>query len=327
MATLSLYYSLVEQAKRMQNGNLLDICEVLDLETGMILQEAPWMPANDTWTNKSIRRASRPTGTKRKLNTGVPVSSSKVTEILDVMMMVADYAEYDKDWIDSFPNPSVARMMESRASISGIGEALVSSILYDNANADPDGMHGFAPRLATIDGKYVVDGGGTGADVTSIYVITWDPQDAFLMYPKNMPTIGVTHQNLGEVTLTDATTAVPNTSQYQGYRDYYQVKCGLVIRNPKKIGRVANIETAGATNTFDEDKLIKVCNYVKITPNTRIYANQTILTQGEIKLKDKNNVNWSPAEGLGGLPFMKFRGIPVRMIDEQLLLNTETAIT
>lgn len=329
MSTLTSTYSLLEQAKRLQNGELLDICEVLELETGMILQEAPWMPANDTWTNKSVRRASKPTGTKRRLNQGVPVSSSKVTEILDVMMMIADYSEYDKDYIDSFPNPGVARMMESRATISGIGETLVSALLYDNVNEDADGMHGFAPRLTTIDNKYVVGGGGTGSDVTSIYVVTWDPRDLFMMYPKNMPSLGVTHENKGQVTLTDATTAAPSTSQYEGYRDFYQVKCGLVVRNPKFLGRYANIETAvtATSNTFDETKLVRLLNYMKITPNTRIYCNQTIHIQAEIALMQKVNTNWSVAEGLGGTPFLRFRGIPVRKIDEQILLNTESAIS
>lgn len=328
MATLVSGYSLVEQAKRLDpDGKLSIIAEVLNLEMGGILEEWPWKPSNDIWTNKTLRRGSLPNGAWRKLNSGVATEVSRTTEVLDVIGMLETYAEYDKEYIDNFPSPAVARMDEARAFLEGLGQTLITAILYGNANADPDQMHGLAPRLATVDGKYVIDGGGTGTDVTSVYVVTPGVVETYLIYPKNSTTLGIQHKDLGEVTITDATTLAPNTSQFQGYRDHFQVKCGFVVRDPRCIGRVANIETAGTTNTFDEDDLIKLLNYMKKNAGTRIYCNQTITTQAEIKLKDKTNVNWSAEAGLGGLPFMKFRGIPVKMIDEQLLLNTETAIT
>ena len=119
----------------------------------------------------------------------------------------------------------------------------------------------------------------------------------------------------------------PSTSQYQGYRDHFQVKCGLVVRNPRCIGRFANIESSGSSDIFDEDDLITLLNNMKTGPSTRIYVNQTIQTQAEIRLKDKTNVYWTSANGIDGVPFLSFRGIPVRKIDKSILLNTETAIT
>ncbi len=328
MATLTSKYSLVEQAKRLDpDGKMATIIEALEEEMGMILQEAPWMPSNDTWTNKTVRRGTYPSGTWRKLNAGVATEVSRTTEILDSIGMLETYAEYDKEWIDNMPNPTQARLQEARAFLEGLGQTFVSAILYSNANADPDQMHGLAPRMGATDGKYVIDAGGTGADVTSIYVVTWGLDTAHLIYPKNSAgTLGIQHRDLGEVTLTDATTSKPSTSQYQGYRDHFQVKAGMVIRHPKAIGRIANIETSGSSNIFNEDDLITLLNYIKITSNTRIYANQTIKVQAEIALKDKTNVNWAEERGLDGLPFLKFRGIPVRLIDESILLNTESAI-
>jgi len=328
MSTLVSKYSLVEQAKRIDpDGKLATIAEVLDLEMGQILQESPWMPSNDIWTNKTVQRASLPTGSWRKLNSGVATEVSRVTELQDVIGMLETYAEYDKEYIDNMPNPLAARMQESKAFLEGLGQTLVSSLLYSNVNTTPDKMHGLAPRMGTLDGELVIGAGGTGSDVTSIYVVTWGQNEVFMIYPKNSPSLGIQHTDLGEVTLTDATTSAPNTSQYQGYRDHYQVKCGLVVRHPKAIGRIANIETAGTSNIFDEDDLIALLNNMKVGPGTRIYCNQTIQTQGQIRLKDKTNVNWTADQGLSGIPFLRFQGIPVRKIDKQILLNTETAIS
>ena len=328
MSILTSQYSLVEQAKRITpDGTLMTIVEVLNREMGMILQEAPWMPSNDTWVNKTLRRGTLPTSARRKLNQGVAKSNSRTTEIMDVIEMRETYAEYDKDWIDSFPEPARARLQEATAFLEGLGQDLVSDIIYCDSNADPDGMHGLAARLGTLDAQFVIGNSGTGSDVTSIYVVTWGATDAHLIYPKNMANLGISHKDLGEVTITDATTAAPNTSQYQGYRDHFQVKCGLVVRNPKCIGRVANIESSGSSNTFDEDKLITLLNNMRTGPSTRIYCNQTVKTQAEIKLKDKTNVYWTSQNGIDGVPFLSFRGIPVRMIDKDILLNTEDAIT
>ena len=53
------------------------------------------------------------------------------------------------------------------------------------------------------------------------------------------------------------------------------------------------------------------------------------MTQMQIRLKDKNNVNYTmdSGDGLSGMPLMRFQGIPIRKIDREILLNTEAAIS
>lgn len=324
MSTVVSKYSLVEQAKRIDpDGKMSLIVEALNVEMGNILEEAPWMASNDVWVNKTVRRASLPTGTRRRLNKGVPTEVSRVNEVLDVISMIETYAEYDKEYIDNMPSPAQARLDEAKAFIEGIGKTLVSDILYGDNALNPDQITGLAPRLATIDNKFVFGGGGTGSDVTSIYVVTWGNTEAYLCYPKNSGgKLGITHEDKGRVTLEDA-----DSNKYEGYRDWFQVKCGLVVKNPRCVGRYANIETAGASNIFDEDNLIKLLNKMKTNSSTRLYCNETIMSQAEIALKDKTNVNWTSENGLGGIPFLKFRGIPVRKIDSTILLDTEAAIS
>jgi hypothetical protein len=329
MATLTAYYGLFEQAKRLNpDGSLATIVEVLNREMGMILNEAPWLPSNDTWINKTTRRGTLPVGSRRKLNAGVAKEVSRTTDIIDVLEMIETYAEYDKDYIDSFPEPARVRLQEAAAFLEGLGQTMCSDILYGDSNKDPDCMHGLAPRLDTIDGEFVIDGSGTGDDGTSIYVVTWGQTDVHLIYPKNEPNLGIKHTDKGQVTLTEFDSSGASTGKmYEGYRDHFQVKCGLVVRNPKCIGRVANIESAGDTNTFDNNDLVTLLNNMKTNASTRIYCNQTIKTQAEILMLDKSNMYWTPEKGLDGLPFVAFRGIPVRMIDKDILLNTETTIS
>jgi hypothetical protein len=63
-------------------------------------------------------------------------------------------------------------------------------------------------------------------------------------------------------------------------------------------------------------------------PGTRIYCNETILTQMQIRTKDKSNVYFTPGNNaLSGEPVLFFNQIPIRTFSREILVNTETAIT
>ena len=325
MSTLTSYYSLVEQQKRIDaSGNQAKIVEVLNRNIGQILAEAPWMPSNDIWTHKTTRRGSLPSGSRRKLNQRIAQSTSSTTEIMDVIEMIEDYSDADVALVDSMPSPAMFRGGEVDAFIEGLGQTVASDVLYGDSNADPDGMHGLAARMGTLDGRFVIGASGTGDDVTSIYVVTWSPDMCHMIYPKNMASnLGVQHTDKGQVTSETA------DGLYEVYRDHYVIRCGLSVRDPRAIGRIANIESSGSTNIFDEDDLIALVNNMKIGAGTRIYVNDTISTQMQIRMKDKANVNYTQdsGDGLSAMPLMRFQGIPIRKMDREILLNTESAIT
>lgn len=324
MATLTSAYSLIEQAKRINpDGTQAQIAEVLNRKMGNILAEAPWMPSNDVWTNKTTCRGSLPTGSRRKLNQRISQSVSRTTEVMDVIEQLEDYCDVDVALVDSMPSPAMFRAGEVDAFIEGLGQTIVSDILYANANADPDSMHGFAPRLGTLDGRFCIDSSGTGSDVTSIFICTWGQATAHLIYPKNMAAnLGIQHTDKGQVT------SETSSGLIEVYRDHFVIRCGLVVRNPRAIGRLANIETSGSSNTFDEDDLITLLNNMETGPGTRIYCNETILTQMQIRAKDKANIHYTPGNmALSGEPPMYFQGVPIRPIAREILLNTETAIS
>lgn len=339
MATLNAYGQLTikELANRKApNGEMAGIVEVL-VQENEILQDAIWLEANDTWSHKVVRRASEPTGTWRKLNSGVGVEASRTVTLLEQIGMLEAYSEPDKDLILGYPNPAQARIDEARSFIEGMGKTLATTLIYGNevgvlATAEtnaPEKFKGVASRLnalATTDN--VLNAGGSGSDLTSIYIIQWGPGKVFMVYPKGDPFYGIKHTDLGEVTVSTSTTAVASAAQHQAYRDHFQVKAGLVVAHNGSIGRIANIETTGSTNLFDEDDLITLLNRM---PNAgagaSIYVNKTVRTQMEIALKDKNNVNYTAdgGEGLAGVPMMRFRGNPIRLVEK--ISDAETAET
>ncbi|MEM4167945.1 MAG: hypothetical protein QXW98_05835 [Candidatus Caldarchaeum sp.] len=324
MPTLTAYtqLTLLEIARRMDpNGEAAAIAEVLT-RTNEILQDAVWRPANGQFANKTVRRAALPTGQWRRFNAGVTPSSTQTIEVWDTMGMLEDYLNVDAQLAKAHPGGAKAyRQEEAVAFLEGMSQTLAATIIYGDVTATPERFQGLAPRLNAVNGINVVSAGGSGSDVTSIYIVQWGPTKVHMIYPPYDKTMGIEHRDLGEVTMVNS-----DGTMYQVYRDHFRITCGLVVRDPRCIARVANIESAGST--FDEDLLITVLNRM---PNSGrgavIYVNPTVRTLMEIALKDKTNVNFSAArgEGLAGEPVLYFRGCPVRTVEA--ILNTETAIT
>ncbi len=321
MTTLSANgLTLAEVAKRHDpDGNMATIAEVLE-EQNDILKDAPWREANDVFSNKGTRRSREPGGTWRKLNAGVVAEKSETVEIVDTIGMLDTLAKNDVEVIKSFKNPSQARSDEAMSFAAGLGKTMASTMIYGNTITTPEKFTGLAPRmddLATTNN--VLNEGGTGSDLTSIFVIDWGPSTVHMLYPRNSK-VGLDHEDLGIQLVTDI-----GSNEFRAYVDYFSWKAGMAVKNAKSIGRIANIESAGTSNIFDEDNLIALLNRMTKGPGRRIYCNETVMTQMEIRVKDKTNVNYTKVDGLAPGPVMMFKGVPIRQVDQ--IINTEAALT
>ena len=316
--TANSQLTLVEVAKRTLNGQMLPIAEVLNLENP-IIQQAPWLEANDMFSNVTTQRYSLPAGAFRMINAGVPLEHSTTAQIRDQMGFLETYAEHDQLLVDSMPSPGTFRNDENRAFIEGLGQTFADTLFYGNAVVDPEKWTGIAPRLATLNTTNVQGCSGTGSDLSSIYFVTWDPSLCHLIYPRGSSG-GIKHEDLGKNTLTDS------GYRYEIYRDHFMLYCGLVIRNIRAVGRVCNIETSGSSNLFDEDVVIRVKNSMLYQGKRSVaYCNQTILSQIEIQIKNKSNVFMYTQNPFGDGQVPSILGVPLYVCEN--IKNTEDAIS
>lgn len=312
--------SLIEVLKRHDpDGNLSTIAEVLN-EKNDIFADAVWKEANDVYSNKTTRRSSLPSGTWRKFNQGVDTESSETIELVDTIGILETRSENDKDLIDSYKDPTQARMDEAMSFVEGLGQTMATAIAYGDAAADPEKFTGLAPRLDDIASTAnVINEGGTGSDLASIFVVDWSVTACYMTYPRNSA-VGLEHVDLGVVDAWDS-----DSKKFRAYGDLFKWKAGMVVKNPKSIGRIANIESAGSSNIFDEANLITLLNRMTKGPGRRIYANETVLTQMEILFNDVANRYFTKEDGLAAGPVLRFKGVPVRQLDA--LTITESALT
>ena len=323
------YPTLVDVTKRMDpNGSVAKIAELLN-ETNEILDDAVFLEGNLPTGHRTTVRSDIPRGTWRKLNYGVKPGKSKTTQVTDTIGMLEAYAEIDKDLAMLNGNTAEFRLSEDRPHLEGINQDLATTIFYGNTATNPERFLGLSPRYDVLGSpankptannylNQIINGGGTGADLSSIWLVVWGPETCHMVYPKGSKG-GIIHEDLGEQTLFD-----DDGGRFQGYRTHYQLKAGLVVRDWRYIVRIANIEQSPAA--FDYKHLIRAINTI---PNLGMgkavfYTTRSIKTELDIAAAEKSNAALSITE-VFGKPQTNFWGIPVKQCDS--LLATESALT
>lgn len=302
------------------DGDASMIAEVLE-KTNEIMMDIPWTEANDRLSHTIVRRTTLPSGSWRQFNTGVAAEVSKTQQVIETVGMLESYSEVDAALVKIASNPDQFRTQEAKSFIEGMGQTMASTLMYGNATTYPDRFDGFATRMPSLAAtQNVIGSGGTGSDLTSVFIVQWGLDKVFCVYPKGHKTMGVERRDLGEDTK-------GTTTLYQVMREHFKISMGLVVKDDRCIARLANCENA-STNTVDEDNLIKLLNRM---PNSgrgaKLYVNDNLQSIMEIKLKDKSNVYYTAGggEGLAGEPLVKFRGNAVRKVDA--IVQTEAALT
>lgn len=322
--------TLIDLATRTENGQIAKtIAELLNL-TNELLDDMPWIEANDGSSHKTTVRSGLPSATWRQLNYGVQPSKSTTVQIKDSCGMLENYAEVDKALADLNGNTAEFRMSEDRAFIEGMNQSFMSTFFYGNTASNPERFMGIAPRFNSTtaeNGSNVILGGGSGSDNTSIYLIVWGPNTIHGIYPKGSKA-GLSMTDLGEQTLYD--TASP-AGRFQGYRSHYKWDCGLTVRDWRYVVRIANIDLSdltknAATGADLVDLMVQAAELIpSLGMGTPVfYVNRNVRSFLRRQIQSKSNLALGLDE-VGGRTTVVLDGIPVRKCDS--LLNTESLVS
>lgn len=348
MATHALrdQLTLVELAKRTLSGQHLTIAEVL-AETNEVLTDAVWIESNQPTSHITSKRVNLPSGTWRKVNSGVYREASTTKQIVETIGMCEAYSVVDKFLVDIAPNPREFRSQEDLAFVEGLSQTLADILFKDNSGVCdgdmtlyPERFNGFPIRWADVSDNDNVrtpaTTGDTAGACTSIWIIQWSPSMVHLVYPKGSK-MGIEVRDLGEQTVqtglmttgTDISTVSSSgaISEYQAYRTHFKIAAGLVVRDDRCVQRYCNIEDViTGAGLFDEDDLIKAINALPYQgKNAVMYANQTMKNKLDIAAKDSGNLAAAMIEDVFGKPITSFRGVPVRRVDA--ITMTEGVVT
>lgn len=313
--------TLNELAQRQDpDGKIAKVIEVL-VERNEILEDMVFVKANDKSGHKTTVRSGYPEGTWRKLNWGVQPEKSKTTQVRDSCGMLESYSEVDKDLAELSGDIANFRGSEDTAFIEGMAQTMAKAFVYGDSSVDPEKIMGFAPRFndkKAENGVQIIDAGGTGNNLTSMWLIGWSELTVHGIY-KEGGKAGMQVNDLGEETLNDA-----DGGKFQGFRTHFKFDAGLVVRDWRYVVRIANIPA----DLAKVDLVGLINEAIELIPNLSaakcvFYCNRKLRTALRNKIKNTENVNLS-LETVNGKRELQFDGLPVKRVDQ--ILSTEEQV-
>lgn len=332
MATLAAgMVTLTDWAKtRDPDGKTALIAELLS-ETNEILTDMPWMEGNLPTGHKATVRTGIPTPTWRLFNEGVAPTKATSAQVTEQIGMLEDWSEVDADLADLNGDVAAFRLSEARAHLEGMNQEFAATLFYGAASA-PEEFIGLAPRFGAIaganSGQNVLNAGGTGSDNSSIWLIVWSPETICGIFPKGS-VAGLFHEDLGRQVV-EVTAAVAG-NRMMAYRDRWQWKGGICVKDWRYAVRIANIDISnlgGGSEADLQEQMMKATFRVPSLTYGRAawYMNRTCAQWLAVQRRDDvitgGGLTYDVVDGKR-IPF--FMGIPIRICDQ--LTETEAQVT
>ena len=333
MATLAANaVTYLDIASRLGPDNKISGIIELSSRTNEILQDMMVVEGNLPTGHKTSIRTGLPTVTWRLLNYGAKPSKSITSQITDTCGMLETYGQVDKSLADLNGNSAAWRLSEGQGFVEALNQEMATTLFYGNQATNPERFTGLMPRYPQFGANNqaitaynsVACHAGANAVQTSIWLIVWGANTVHGFYPKGSASGGITHEDKGQVTLSDDQTPA---GLYEGYRDHYKWDLGLTVRDWRYAVRVCNIDTVLMSTTVVDLFTALTKAYYRIPSfamgRAAWYCNNFVLQWLQIKAATNTNTALKYEE-IGGKPVTQFMGIPFRRSDA--ILNTEALV-
>ncbi|WP_327195851.1 major capsid protein [Novosphingobium capsulatum] len=331
------YWNLIDTLKVSGNG-IGDVVEALTQLTPF-MKDANVVACNDGTGHRTSIRTGLPSVAWGALYQGIPQSKGNYTEVKDTTGFVEGLSTVDERLLDLKPAEAAKlRLVEGQGFLESIAQTVDSAIWYSDVKVNGKQFHGLAPRYNSLSNANVINGGGSGSDNTSIWMVTHGDMQTSIITPENIPA-GVQREDMGRQRVLDG-----SGNPYYVKEEKFTQHVGLTVRDWRFNGRIANIDVSDViAGTVAVNPLLRKLYYKlqgrraykmeregQISPGrTVIYMNKTMLEALDAESTNgrsgvDNFVRLTPME-IQGEEVMTWRGMPIRETDA--LLNTETLVS
>lgn len=323
----NLVATLADWAKRLDpDGKVPEIVELL-AQTNEIIDDALFMEGNLPTGHRTTIRTGLPAVYWRLLNKGIKTSKSTTAQIDEGLGMLEAYGEIDKDLCELNGNTAAFRLSEAQAFIEAMNQEMASKWFYGNSSVNPEQFNGLSVRYSSLtaaNGQNIVDNGGTASVNTSIWLVCWGQNTVHGIFPKGSKA-GLVHTDKGLVTIENTNGEMGARSE--AYRDHWQWKTGVVVRDWRYTCRIANVDTTLLNSNIIESMIRASHRIFNLNMGKSVfYMNRTMLQRFDLlartEVKSGGQLKYDVVEGK---IMASFRGIPMRRVDS--LLNTEAQVT
>jgi hypothetical protein len=327
------------------DGNIPVMAEMLS-QCNEIMDDAPYIEANEMAGHMFTFRTSIPAGTWRTYNQGTPYGKSTVGKARVGLGMLEDWSQVDRSLARHSGNVEKFRASEDVAFLEGMSQTIVQTIFYGNTRVNPSTFMGFSPFYNTVNtatadnAANVLNGGGTGSSNASLWLIGWGEDSISLLYPRGSQA-GLEVEDRGD--------GVPGYDSFgnpfPAYTTLFHQEIGLMPKDWRYASRLANLDVTAAglagPNAYDifagiDDMYLLFPEFSAMTSgitktdasySTKVrgvlYANRTLRHWMNIQAMRNRNVLLR-LEDYAGKVTDNYRGVPIKTVDQ--LLNTESQV-
>ena len=309
----------VEVSRRGSVPDAFTIIETMAMLNSM-LATLPAVMANDKATHTRLVRRSYPGGEHRLYNRGVGKKASQTEPVRDIITMLEAFSDVDEALAKHSGNPVALYNSEASAFLAGMGLDQARDLVYGNHAQVPEEISGLAVRYPKLN-DHCISFGGTGHDLTSIYLIAAGVNACHLIYPQGSSSVGVQRIDAGIVYAQDE-----NKKEFRAHRDHFIAEYGISIGHPDAVIRIANIP-----NNLDKAGRAKLIELVlrhqkrltKGVVNTVLYGNMEMIFQIEQAGRDAQFVIAHESD-IWGRPVNNINGL--RLQQQDAILSTEDEV-
>lgn len=302
------------------DGSPLPVAELLT-EQNPILDDIPWFESNQTTGERLAVRTGLPEAVYRKLNAGIPASKSRYTDVTESTGMLTSLGKVDKSLAELAPNQADFRVRENMGHFTAMNQAFANRLFYGDTDVSPQEFLGFSPRFSEADetkaenASQLIDGGGTGTDNASIWLIGWGREGAYGIFPKGTKA-GLVHQDYGVELVKDA-----DGNEFPAYRDWFEWHHGIAVKDWRNVVRVANVDVTTLTKNASAgadliDLMVQAVEQINAPEAVKLafYVPRSVRSFLRRQITNKDNV-WLSMGEVAGRKATLFDGIPVRRVD------------
>lgn len=334
MATIGVNYpTLADLTKQLGPDHKLTRAINLMTQRNEIIKRFPMIQANGKTGHLASVLVGLPTPAWRKLNGGTVPSTDSHAQILETCSMLESVQQTDKRLAKLSGNEAEYRMGKARSHLEALAQEAATVTFYGDKST-PEKPLGLAPRFNALSGaensQNVINGGGSGSDNASIWLLGLSDQTLTGIYPEGS-TGGISHtpkddhivQNAGGVT----------GAVMEAFLDIWKWDFGIAVLDWRWIVRICNIDISNLVSKSSAADLIELMiNALYRLPegegavNPVFCMNRTVLRMLDVQRRDDVITG-------GGLTFdnvdgkrqPSFRGVPILVTDA--LTNAEATVS
>ena len=328
--------TLADWAKKLDGEGRVsqDIVELLSLNNEA-LDDIVFQQGNLPTGTRLVMRTGLPTAFWRLYNQGTSVSKSTTAQVDEQCGTLEAWSEVDAELAELGGDVNAFRYSEAIAFVEAMNQEMLSTLFYGNSSVSQAEFTGFSIRYSdstAANGANIINGGGTGSDNASIWLICWGAQSAYGMFPKGSKA-GLQHKDFGKVVVETAGNTAEG-KRMEAYREMWRWQMGIALKDWRYHVRAPNIDISNLVAESSNADLIKIM--IKMlhripkgalgSTRAAFYMNRTceqfLDIQSYAAVKAGGQLKY---EDVAGRKVLTFRGVPIRGVDA--LLETEAAVS